>query len=183
MKLKEEDFYEIANLVDQGMSYTKIAQLYNVGKTNIYNLVRRYKKHGIDAITCKGNWRNFTESYKLEIINRHYMGESITFLAIECNVTLSVIQTWIKKYEELGYNGLKDNRGRPGVTKMGRPRKNPKIEETTSTNEAMAPLTDEERHELNELRKKTYQQQMEIDCLKKIQALVQKRQNRQTKKK
>ena len=100
MKLKEEDFYEIANLVDQGMSYTKIAQLYNVGKTNIYNLVRRYKKHGIEAITCKGNWRNFTESFKLEIINRHYMGESITFLAIECNVTLSVIQTWIKKYEQ-----------------------------------------------------------------------------------
>lgn len=30
MKLKEEDFYEIANLVDQGMSYTKIAQLYTL---------------------------------------------------------------------------------------------------------------------------------------------------------
>jgi hypothetical protein len=66
---------------------------------------------------------------------------------------------------------------------MVRPRKNSKIEQATSTNEAMAPLTDEERQELNELRKKTYQQQMEIDCLKKIQALVQKRQNRQTKKK
>ena len=66
---------------------------------------------------------------------------------------------------------------------MGRPRKNTEIEQQTSTNEAMAPLTDEERQELNELRKKTYQQQMEIDCLKKIQALVQKRQNRQTKKK
>jgi hypothetical protein len=66
---------------------------------------------------------------------------------------------------------------------MGRPRKNPKNEQPTSTNEAMVPLTDEERQELNELRKKTYQQQMEIDCLKKIQALVQQRQNRQTKKK
>lgn len=69
------------------------------------------------------------------------------------------------------------------VRLMGRPRKNTKIEQPTSTNEAMAPLTDEERQELNELRKKTYQQQMEIDCLKKIQALVQQRQNRQTKKK
>ena len=66
---------------------------------------------------------------------------------------------------------------------MWRPRKNSKIEQQTSTNEAMAPLTDEERQELNELRKKTYQQQMEIDCLKKMQALVQQRQNRQTKKK
>ena len=72
----------------EGVSYQKIAQLYNVGKTNIYYLVRCYKKHGIEAITCQGNWRNFTESFKLEIINRNYMGESITFLAIECNVTL-----------------------------------------------------------------------------------------------
>jgi hypothetical protein len=66
---------------------------------------------------------------------------------------------------------------------MGRPRKKPIIEQSPSTNEVMSSLTDEERQELNELRKKTYQQQMEIDCLKKIQALVQQRQNRQTKKK
>lgn len=179
MKLKEEDFYEIANLVDQGMSYIKIAQLYNVGKTNIYNLVRRYKKHGIEAITCKGNWRNFSESFKLEIINRHYMGESITFLAIECNVTLSVIQTWIKKYEQLGYNGLKDNRGRPGVTKMGRPRKNSQ----NNNNKKMAPLTDAEREELNELRKRTQRLEMEIEATKKLNALVQARIERETQKK
>ncbi len=37
MKLKNEDFYEIANLVDKGLSYKKITQLYNVGKTNIHN--------------------------------------------------------------------------------------------------------------------------------------------------
>ena len=54
MKLKEKDFYEIANLVDKGISYINIAQLYNIGKTNIYNLVRRYQKHGIDALICKG---------------------------------------------------------------------------------------------------------------------------------
>ena len=178
MKLKEEDFYEIANLVDQGMSYTKIAQLYNVGKTNIYNLVRRYKKHGIEAITCKGNWRNFTESFKLEIINRHYMGESITFLAIECNVTLSVIQTWIKKYEQLGYNGLIDNRGRPGVAKMGRPKKN-----QTKEIKQQAPLTDPEREELNELRKRNRRLEMELEATKKLQALVQERIMRQTPKK
>lgn len=45
---------------------------------------------------------------------------------------------------------------------MFRSRKNHKA----STIKAMAPLTNEERQELNELRKKTYQQ-MEIDCLKK----------------
>ena len=107
------------------------------------------------------------------------MGESITFLAIECNVTLSVIQTWIKKYEQLGYNGLKDNRGRPGVTKMGRPRKNIK----NNNNKKMAPLTDAEREELNELRKRTQRLEMEIEATKKLNALVQARIERETQKK
>ena len=179
MKLKNENFYEIANLVDKGLSYIKIAQLYNVGKTNIHNIVRRYQMHGIDALTCKGKWRNFTEQFKLEIINRHYRGESISSLAIECNVNHSVIQSWIKKYEQLGYNGLKDNRGRPGVAKMGRPRKN----DQNNSNNKMAPLTDAEREELNELRKRTKRLEMEIEATKKLNALVQTRIERETQKK
>ena len=138
--------------------------------------------HGLESVLHR-NQKSFTIDEKIEIINRYYAGESKSSLATRINVSKSLVNQWILKYEKLGYNGLIDNRGRPGVTKMGRPRKNPIIEQPTSTNETMAPLTDEERQELNELRKKTYQQQMEIDCLKKIQALVQQRQNRQTKKK
>jgi len=182
MKLKDEDIVEIARLVDEGYSYIKIALMFNIAKTRIYELTKRYKDHGLETI-LHSKQRFFTVEEKINVINRYYAGESKTSLAIEINVSRSVVIQWISKYEKLGYNGLIDNRGRPGETKMGRPRKNPKIEQPTSTNEAMAPLTDEERQELNELRKKTYQQQMEIDCLKKIQALVQKRQNRQTKKK
>lgn len=182
MKLKDEDIIEITKLVDQGLGYRRIATKFNINKTTAQRLIERYKMHGLESVLHR-NRKSFTIDEKMEIINRYYAGESKSYLSIEINVSNSVVDQWISKYEKLGYNGLIDNRGRPGETKMGRPRKNPKIEETTSTNEAMAPLTDEERHELNELRKKTYQQQMEIDCLKKIQALVQQRQNRQTKKK
>ena len=147
-----------------------------------YRLIKKYKLHGLNAVLHKEP-KTYTIDEKLKIINRFYAGESISSLSAEINVAYSLVSKWVLKYEKSGYNGLIDNRGRPGKTKMGRPRKNPKIEQPSSTNEAMAPLTDEERQELNELRKKTYQQQMEIDCLKKIQALVQKRQNRQTKKK
>ena len=179
MKLKEKDFYEIANLVDKGYSDVRIAQLYNIGKTNVNNFARRYKMHGIDAITCKGKWRNFTETFKLEIINRHYKGESVSSLAVECNVITSIVISWIKKYEQLGYNGLKDNRGRPGVAKMGRPRKN----DQNNSNNKMAPLTDAEREELNELRKRTKRLEMEIEATKKLNALVQARIERETQKK
>jgi hypothetical protein len=81
------------------------------------------------------------------------------------NVNGGLIYQWISKYEKLGYNGLIDNRGKPGVSKMGRPRKN---QEKAFTDKAMAPITDAEREELNRLRKENYQLQMENECFKKL---------------
>lgn len=179
MRLKDEDLKEIARLVDEGYSYINIANMINYEASAMQRIVRRYKIHGLEGI-LHGKSKTFTIEEKIAIINRYYAGESKTSLAIELNVSYSVVQQWISKYERLGYNGLIDNRGRPGVSKMGRPRKN---KEKTSTAEAMAPLTNAEREELNRLRKENYQLQMENECLKKLQALVQERQNRQTRKK
>jgi transposase len=179
MKLKDEDLKELARLVDDGYSPGYIAKKYNYDRVSMYRIIARYKKHGLKGI-LHGKEKAFTVEEKIAIINRYYAGESKTSLAIELNVNSSLVYQWISKYEKFGYNGLIDNRGRPGVSKMGRPRKNKNI---NSTNEAMAPITDAEREELNKLRKENYQLKMENECLKKIQALVQQRQNRQTKKK
>lgn len=181
MKLKDDDLKEIARLIDNGYGYRALARKFNYSIGAMELIVRRYKLHGIEAI-LHGKSKTFTIEEKIEIINRYYAGESKTLLAIERNVSKSVVQQWIKKYEQMGYNGLIDNRGRPGVTKMGRPKKN-QTQDQTSTAEVMAPITDAEREELNRLRKENYQLKMELACTKKIQALVQKRQNRQTKKK
>lgn len=182
MKLKDEDIKQIAKLFDQNESKTKIATLYSLNVHTLERLERRYKLHGIDGL-LHGSSKAFSIDEKISIINRYYAGKSITSLAIEINVSLSVVWSWIKKYEKLGYNGLIDNRGKPGVSKMGRPKKNQTQEEQASTIEPMAPVTDAEREELNRLRKENYQLKLENECLKKIQALVQQRQNRQMKKK
>ena len=179
MRLKDKDLKEIARLVDEGLGPGYIANKYSYNIVNMKRLIRRYKKHGLKGI-LHSKPKSFTIEEKLAIINRYYAGESQRSLAIEINVGSSVVYQWISKYEKFGYNGLIDNRGKPGVSKMGRPRKNKNI---NSTNEAMAPITDAEREELNKLRKENYQLKMENECLKKIQALVQQRQNRQTKKK
>ena len=178
MKLKKEDLFNIAKLIDEGKSHLEIASIYKTGKTYMHNSVRRYQMHGVDALLCKGNWRNFSPEYKKEIIDRHYSGASISSLAIEINVVDSVVLSWVKKYEQLGYNGLVDNRGRPGVSKMGRPKKN-----QTKPTVQQAPLTDPEREELNELRKRNRRLEMELEATKKLQALVQERIKRQTPKK
>ena len=179
MKLKDEDLKEIAKLVDEGNSYKKIASIFGIDKHLMNSITRRYKIHGLEAILHRES-KAFSIDKKIEIINRYYSGESKNSLAIELNISHSVVNQWISKYEKFGYNGLIDNRGKPGVSKMGRPRKN---QEKTSTTEAMAPVTDAEREELNRLRKENYRLQMEIDCLKKLQALVQERENRKTRKK
>ena len=179
MKLKDVDIKEITKLLDQHESKAKIASMYHVSESLLEQLDRRYKMHGLEAI-LHGQSKSYTIDEKIVIINRYYAGESKTSLAIELNVSSSVVNSWIKKYEQMGYNGLIDNRGKPGVSKMGRPKKN---KEQTSTTEAMAPVNDAEREELNKLRKENYQLKMEKACLKKIQALVQQRQNQQTKKK
>ena len=124
MKLKDKDITEIAKMIDNEESVTKIALKFNCNLSSVKGIVARYKRHGLDGILHKKTRENFSPEYKIEIVNRFYSGCSVNSLAIEINVSHSVIQRWIKKYEQLGYNGLKDNRGRPGVAKMGRPRKN-----------------------------------------------------------
>ncbi len=179
MRLKNEDLKEIARLTDDGYSQSYIANKYNYTREGMQRIIARYKKHGLEGI-LHGKSKAFTVEEKIAIINRYYAGESQRSLSIELNVNTSVVYQWISKYEKFGYNGLIDNRGKPGVSKMGRPRKN---QEKASIKEAMASITDAEREELNRLRKENYQLQMENECLKKLQALVQERQNRQTRKK
>ena len=178
MKLKDKDIIEIAKMIDNDISVTKIAFEFNYNVSAMKRIVARYKKHGLDAILHSGTCNNFTQQFKLEIINRYYNGESKNSLAIEINASYTVVSSWIQKYEQLGYNGLIDNRGRPGVAKMGRPKKN----QTISTKQ-QAPLTDQEREELNELRKRNRRLEMELEATKKLQALVQERIKRETQKK
>lgn len=178
MRLKNEDIIEIVKMIDEGIGLSSIAQKYNYNVKTMNKIINRYKKHGINGILHKNSSNFFSQEFKLKIINMHYEGKSINSLAVEINVSDSVVRTWIKKYEQLGYNGLIDNRGRPGVTKVGRRRKN-----QTKPAAQQAPLTDPEREELNELRKRNRRLEMELEATKKLQALVQERIKRETPKK
>ena len=176
-KIKNDTLITISQYIDKGYGYLKIAEIFNIGTHTADTIKRIYELHGLDGLINRKNI-TYSPEFKINTINRFYDGESANSLAIEINVSDSVIRSWIKKYEDLGYNGLIDNRGKPGVTKMGRPKKN----QTKSTSQ-QAPLTDPEREELNELRKRTRRLEMELEATKKLQALVQERIKRQTPKK
>ena len=178
MKLKKEDLIEMVRMVEEEVSTSEIAIKFKCTKSVIDEKVRRYRIHGIEGILHKEQSYNFTSDLKKEIINRYYAGESKSSLAAEINVSHSVIYSWIKKYEQFGYNSFEDKRGSPGMAKRGRPKKN-EIQETRK----MAPLNDLEREELNRLRERNRRLEMELEVTKKLQALVRERINRQTKKK
>ena len=176
-KLTKEKLIAIVECINNGYGSRKIAKMFNITSHNANSIKRKYELHGLDGLVNREN-RTYDSAFKYEMIQKIYNGTSINTIAIELNVSRTVVSSWVKKYEQLGYNGLIDNRGRPGVTKVGRPRKNQTKPVTQQT-----PLTDPEREELNELRKRNRRLEMELEATKKLQALVQERIKRQTPKK
>ena len=174
MKLTLEDKIKIIELRKQGLGYETIAKQFKVKCSLIQTIWYAYELHGIEGIKHPSKNRKYSAELKLEIIKRVYKGETKTRLAAEYNLPgPGTIFLWIKKYEELGYNGLEG--------KQGRPRGRPKI--MTEEKNKNTPLTNEEREELIRLRKEKEYLEMENAYLKKLDALVKERLKQQGKKK
>ena len=174
MKLTMEDKIKIIKLREHGLSYRTIAKQFNVKHSLIQRIWYTHELHGIEGIKHLPKNRKYSAELKLEIINRVYKGESKSSLAAEYNLPgAGTIVSWMKKYEELGYNGLEG--------KQGRPRGRPKI--MTKEEKKNTPLTNDEREELIRLRKEKEYLEMENAYLKKLDALVKERLKQQGKKK
>jgi transposase-like protein len=174
MKLTLEDKMKIIELRKQGLGYKTIAKKINIAFSRIKIILAEYEKHGIEGIKHPPKNRKYSVELKLEIIRRVFDGESKTSLAAEYNLPgAGTIVSWMKKYEELGYNGLEG--------KQGRPRGRPKI--MTKEEKKNTPLTNDEREELIRLRKEKEYLEMENEYLKKLDALVKERLKQQKRKK
>lgn len=171
MKLKLQDKLDIIEMYEQGFSNTVIRLKYNVGKTIIKEITRQYRTYGIESFSEKSKNKKYSLEFKMQIINRVLNGESASYIANELMMSSGMLFSWVKKYNELGYNGLIEK------TK-GRPRK---MNKTNKRNSTIA-ITDQEKR-INELEERNAQLEMEIDLLKKLKALVQQREQPQNKKK
>lgn len=171
MKFTIEDKLKIIELREQGMGYSAIAKQFDVQYSTIRRMLSRYELHGLEGIKHPFKNRKYSAEFKLEVINRAYQGESKSSLSFEYNLPGEcIIISWMKKYEELGYNGLE-----------GRPRGRLKI--MTKEEKKNTPLTNEEREEFDQLKKKLEYLEMENEVLKKLDALVKERLKQQGKKK
>lgn len=170
MKFTKQSIISFITDRENGMAWPDLSLKYDLPPSYLQNLYKIYKLHGLESIFHKPLNNQYSTSYKVNVCERILNGESKRSLSVNLGINVGTVYAWFKKYQEKGYNGLIDTRGR---TNKDMPKKKNSLE----------PLTDKEREELNELRNRNKQLEMELELTKKLAALVQERIKRETKKK
>ena len=179
MKLSDENKREIIRLnKEEGISTKHLAVMFNVRRCIISDLLSRYRLHGEEVLIKQSN-RKYSPEFKLKVLNRYLNGEAKNALAVEYGIKRSMIDSWLRRYEKDGYNGLIDK-------KRGRP---PKMKKEEALNEMVSEDNDEVKSEsadkarIKLLEKKNKELEAEVAYLKKLNALVRERKKRESKKK
>ena len=169
-KLTTEDKIKIIELYKQGYGANLISKKMNIQFSRAREFIRQYDLYGDLILNVSHKNRKYSIKYKIELINRVNSGESISSVAIQNMISSGQLCNWIKKYKELGYNGLSKPKGRPKIMK-------PETKNIKQIHE------DEKDKRIRELEERNAQLEMENDLLKKLRALVQQRTQQPNKKK
>ena len=119
---------------------------------------------GPEALRHKSQNKVWTAEERYELVAKVLAGKSRTSVAITAGISTGQLYNWVRKYKELGYNGLVN-------MKKGRPSKEPKMKR----NIVPTQLTESEREELIRLRAENEYIKAEIEVIKKEIALREKK--------
>ena len=169
-KLTTEGKRKIIEFYKEGFGYRIIARKIGVNRARVQEIIRQYELFGDISLKVSHTNKKHTPIFKVELVQRVLNGESIWQVATENMISRGQLCNWIKKYKELGYNGLSKPKGRPKTMK-------PEIKKPKQINE------DEKDKRIRELEERNAQLEMENDLLKKLRALVQQRTQQQNKNK
>lgn len=170
-KLTIDDKIKIIQLYKEGYTSRIIAKEIKVCHSRVSEIISKYNLYGETVLEVTHKKRKYTIEFKIDLITRVLNGESIHFVADENMIGPGQLCNWVKKYKELGYNGLSEKpKGRPKIMK-------PDTKNIIQTTE------DEKDKRIRELEERNAQLEMENDLLKKLKALVQQRTQQQDKKK
>lgn len=166
-KLSYEEKINIYNEKKIGMSYSSLSTKYKIRDCSVKYLVNLIDKHGYDILRTSKN-KHHTKQEKQKAIDRVLVsGESIWAVAIDMGLlSYGMLQNWIKKYKENGYNIVERKRGRPTMPKVTK-----KKEKET------------DKEKIKRLEEQVQYLSAELEYSKKLRAVVQARKNQQQKKK
>ena len=133
---------------------------------------RRENAQGPDAYKHKNQNRIWTPEDKLELISKVIAGHSITSVAFEAGINDGMLYQWVRKYKQMGYNGLISQ-------KKGRKSKTSDMKKINYNNPRK--IDESEYEELIRLRAENEYIKAEIEVIKKEIALREQKEAAQLK--
>lgn len=118
-KLSYKDKLNIYKDKKNGMSIGSLSSKYKVRKSVITYLISLIDKHGLDILRISKN-RFHTKYEKQEVIDRVLVnGEAKWTVALDIGLlSKGILDNWISKYKENGYNIVERKRGRTTMPKV-----------------------------------------------------------------
>jgi len=128
----------------------------------VYWWVKRYDDFGIDGLIHQNKNKKWTLKERFELVAKVFAGHSISSVSKEANINPGQLYHWVKIYREKGIDSLECRKGRP--TEVPDMPKKKKVK-----------LAPSEKEELELLRARNEYLEAENIYLKKLDALVTKR--------
>ena len=125
--------------------------------------VKNYDDLGIDGLKHSSSNKKWTPSQRFKLVSIVLAGNSIASVAKNAHINSGLLYQWVRRYNEKGIDGLQCKKGRP--TKQIVMKKKSK----------KSKLSISEQEELKLLRERNEYLEMENEYLKKLDALVSKR--------
>ena len=131
--------------------------------THVCNWVKIYDDLGVDGLKHPSTDRKWKSEERFELVAKVLAGNSIASVAKNAHINSGQLYQWVRRYNEKGMDGLQCKKGRPtDEIVMNKKTKKSKISVS-------------EQEELKLLRERNEYLEMENEYLKKLDALVSKR--------
>jgi transposase len=151
----------------QGDSIRYLSGKWNLSTSLIRKWIDQYGSNGAKGLLSKSAVYH-TKEFKLEVV-KAYRDKRLSLRegCLQFNIRAqSTLMSWARKYEQQGFDGLNEQKGRPTIMKKDKP-----------VSKKTIPLT-----RLEELEKENLYLRAENDFLKKLNALTREKQTQQSKK-
>lgn len=151
----------------KGHSINSLSKKWNLSTSLIRKWIDHHCSSGTKGLLPK-RYLYYTKEFKLKVVKAYKdNGLSLRDCCLHFNIPAqSTVSSWVRNYEQLGLDGLGEQKGRPRTMK-----------EDKQAAKKTKPFT-----RLEELEKDNLYLRAEIDFLKKLEALTQKKQTPQRKK-
>ena len=171
MRLNNEEKRKlIQELLEDKHKLQTLSREYGVHPEYVRRLLRRARIHGVESVLFHGS-RKYTTEFKLEVIRFVESGHSASETSVAYNLSSTVVDFWLRKYSEGGIDALYPADG-------GRPLRDDRPEPEKTKREKKYHT----EKEYQELERRLRLAEMENEFLKKLDALVRERIERERRK-